>query len=179
MLLGSALLVVDGITSAFSFGLKQFERRAITEPPTSTVLKGPREGFVESLPVNVSMMRRKLKTPDLIFENVTVGRYSKTPISLCYLGGIADKALVEKLKNKLKSIKIADKTAYTCKIADKDAVIIISGIGKVNAALSTKLLIDNFAPSFILNFGTCGGMNNSVKILNYYAVSISHFFYKR
>ncbi len=106
VLLGSALLVVDGITSAFSFGLKQFERRAITEPPTSTVLKGPREGFVESLPVNVSMMRRKLKSPDLIFENVTVGRYSKTPISLCYLGGIADKALVEKLKNKLKSIKI-------------------------------------------------------------------------
>lgn len=72
--------------------------------------------------------------------------------------------------SELKSIKIADKTAYTCKIADKDAVIIISGIGKVNAALSTQLLIDKFAPSFILNFGTCGGMNNSVKILNYYAV---------
>lgn len=71
----------------------------------------------------------------------------------------------------LKQIKIADKTAYTCKIADKDAVIIISGIGKVNAALSTQLLIDKFAPSFILNFGTCGGMNNSVKILNYYAVN--------
>ncbi len=79
------------------------------------------------------------------------------------------KALLD-VATELKTIKLADKTAYTCKIADKDAVIIISGIGKVNAALSTQLLIDKFAPSFILNFGTCGGINNSVKILNYYAV---------
>ena len=70
----------------------------------------------------------------------------------------------------LKSIKLADKPAYTCKICGRDAVIAISGIGKVSAGLTTQLLIDKFSPDFILNFGTCGGVNSSVKILNYYIV---------
>ena len=103
---GSAILIASGIEKGISFGLRQFEKRAITEPPTSTVLKGPREGFVESLPVNVSLMRRRIKSPALRFENVTLGEYSKTPISLCYLSGIADEKLIKKIKDKLKTISI-------------------------------------------------------------------------
>lgn len=103
---GSAILIASGIEKGISFGLRQFEKRAITEPPTSTVLKGPREGFVESLPVNVSLMRRRIKSPALRFENVTLGEYSKTPISLCYLNGIADEKLIKKIKDKLKTISI-------------------------------------------------------------------------
>lgn len=104
VLLGNAVIIADGLALALSFGLKNFEKRAITEPPTSTVIKGPREGFVESLPVNVSLMRRRIKSPDLKFENLTVGKYSKTPIVLCYIKGIADQDLVEKLKKKLNQI---------------------------------------------------------------------------
>ena len=106
VLLGNAVLLVDGLSIAFSFGLKFFQQRAISEPPTSTVLKGPREGFVESLPVNVSLMRRKIKSPNLKFINLTVGKYSKTPISLCYIDGIADNNLIETLKQKLNEIEI-------------------------------------------------------------------------
>lgn len=106
LLLGNALLFTDGFDFSLSFGLKHFEIRSITEPPTSTVLKGPREGFVECLPINVSLMRRRLKTPDLTFENLKVGRYSKTPVALCYVKGIADEKLVKKIKNKLLSIDI-------------------------------------------------------------------------
>lgn len=79
------------------------------------------------------------------------------------------KALLEKVDD-LKPINLVDKKAYTCKIKNRSAVIIISGIGKVNAALATQFIIDKFSPDFILNFGTCGGMNNSVEILKYYAV---------
>lgn len=78
-------------------------------------------------------------------------------------------ALLKKTEN-LKQIKIADKTAYSCSLNNHEIVIIISGIGKVNAALSTQLLIDKFKPDFILNFGTCGGMNSSVNVLNYYTI---------
>ena len=105
-LLGNAILLVDGLNSAFSFGLKFFEKRAISEPPTSTVIKGPREGFVECLPVNVSLMRRRLKTPDLKFEYLTFGKYSKTPIALCYISTIADIKLVKNIKEKLEKIDI-------------------------------------------------------------------------
>lgn len=103
---GSAVLIADTLSVGISFGLKQFEKRAITEPPTSTVIKGPREGFVESLPVNISLMRRRIKSPDLRFENVTIGEYSKTPISICYIDGIVDKNLVTQIKQKLSTISI-------------------------------------------------------------------------
>lgn len=106
LLLGNAVLLVDGINFALSFGLKKFEQRAITEPPTSTVIKGPREGFVESLYVNVSMMRRKIKSPSMTFENLTVGEYSKTPVSICYIKGVADQKLVEEIKKRISKIKI-------------------------------------------------------------------------
>ncbi|MBO4594185.1 MAG: spore germination protein [Clostridia bacterium] len=103
---GNTVLIADGIKKAFSFGLKKYEQRAITEPPTSTVIKGPREGFVESVPVNISLMRRRIKSPDLTFTSVTVGDLSKTPVVLCYLKSVADPTLVETVKDKLSNIKM-------------------------------------------------------------------------
>ncbi len=106
VVIGNSVLILEGVNFGLSFGLKFFEQRAITEPPTSAVLKGPREGFVESLPVNISMMRRRLKTASLRIENLTVGRYSKTPVAICYIDGIADKDLVESLRKKISEIDI-------------------------------------------------------------------------
>ena len=106
IVLGNAVIVCDGLKYALSFGLKKFEMRSITEPPTSAVIKGPREGFVESLPVNISLMRRRIKSPDLHFENLTIGEFSKTPVALCYIDGIADQKLVSALREKLRSFKI-------------------------------------------------------------------------
>ena len=103
---GDAALIIDGVDKAFIFEIKRFEKRAITEPPTSTVIKGPREGFVENLSVNVSLMRRKLQSEKLVFENVKAGKFSSTVISVCYLDGIADPKLVKKIKAKIKSISI-------------------------------------------------------------------------
>ncbi len=79
------------------------------------------------------------------------------------------KFFLNNLENKT-PIKLADKEAYTGKVMGRECVIAISGIGKVSAGLTTQLLIDKFNVDFILNFGTCGGMNNSVEILNYYAI---------
>jgi spore germination protein KA len=72
----------------------------------STVIKGPREGFVESIAVNISLMRRKLKTPRLKFEQIKIGNFSKTPVCICYLKGIADPKLVKKIKKKLSDMQI-------------------------------------------------------------------------
>ncbi len=114
---GNVAVLIDGIEIGYGYGLKKFEKRSITEPPTSTVIKGPREGFVESLPTNVSMMRRRLKSPDLVFENLTVGRVTATAVSICYMRNVADKNLVNKLKSQIKNIDI-------------DAVLDSSYIGK-------------------------------------------------
>lgn len=106
IVMGNTILFCDGFTTAFSFSLRKFEKRAISEPPTSTVIKGPREGFVESLPVNVSLMRRKLKSKDLRFIYTMVGKYSSTSVAICYVNGIANPKLIQKLLDKLKNIDI-------------------------------------------------------------------------
>lgn len=77
--------------------------------------------------------------------------------------------LINQIDNKTE-ILIADKKAYKGTLSNKDIIIAISGIGKVSAALTTQLLIDTFNTSCIVNFGTAGGMNASVQILNYYII---------
>lgn len=144
LLLGNAMLLADGIDCALSFGLKEFEKRAISEPPTSTVLKGPREGFVECLPVNVSLIRRRLKTPDLRIENMTVGRYSQTPIAVCYIDGIADKKLIKTLKEKLSQIDIDAvlDSSYISKFLGERKVSIFKQVGNTEKPdiLAAKIL---------------------------------------
>ena len=144
LLLGNALLVADGIDFILSFGLKQFEKRAITEPPTSTVIKGPREGFVELLPVNVSLIRRRLKTPELRIENMEIGRYSKTPIAICYINGIADPEIVKKLKSNLKKIDIDAvlDSSYLSKFLGKSKTSLFKQVGNTEKPdiLAAKML---------------------------------------
>lgn len=128
---GEAVLIIDGLDKAFTFGLRKFEVRGIIEPPTSTVIKGPREGFVESLPVNISMMRRKIKSPHLTFVNSSIGRYSKTPVTLCYIDGIADDKLVETLKQKLSQIDIDAvlDSSYVAKFLGEHSTSVFKQVG--------------------------------------------------
>ena len=103
---GNSVLLVEGVGVAFCFALVKFEKRAIAEPPTSNVIKGPREGFVENLNDNVSMMRRRLKTDRLKIETFDIGNFSKTQVALLYVKGVCDQKLVTKLRNKLRKIDI-------------------------------------------------------------------------
>lgn len=79
------------------------------------------------------------------------------------------KSLLNKVTNKTK-IDFLDKTAYSCSINSNDAIIVITGIGKVSASICAQAVIDKFSPKFIINAGSCGGTNTSVKIGSYYLV---------
>ena len=103
---GNAILFIDGINFGLSFEVKDYKDRTIAEPPTSTVIKGPREGFVENITINIGLIRKRVKSASLIFEQMTVGKYSKTPVAICYIDEIANKGLVKQLKNKIKKINI-------------------------------------------------------------------------
>lgn len=106
ILSGKTVVFFDGKQSAISADLKKFEVRAISEPPTGLTIKGPRNGFNESIKSNLSLIRRYLKSPDLKVENFQKGRYTKTDISLIYIDGIVKKGLVEKIRKKLEKIDI-------------------------------------------------------------------------
>ena len=103
---GNPVLLVDRAKQGLSFGLSKWEKRSIEEPSAESVLRGPREGFIESLRINTAMLRRKVRSPNLKIKSLSIGTYSKTPIAVAYVEGIAAPALVEEIMNRLRRIQI-------------------------------------------------------------------------
>jgi spore germination protein KA len=106
VLSGDTVLLVDGMNQALLVSVRDEEKRAISEPVTEPAIRGPRDGFTEVLRTNTSLIRRRLKTPQLKMEAMQVGRLSKTEIVLTYLDGIAADSLVAEVKERISKIKI-------------------------------------------------------------------------
>ncbi len=106
-ILGAGIvLLFDGDDTALILKLPAFETRSIEEPHTESVVRGPREGFIENLIINISMLRRKIKSPDLRLELVQVGRITKTDVCVAYIKGIVNPKIVDEVKKRLKRIDI-------------------------------------------------------------------------
>ena len=103
---GDAVIIVDGLDKAISVSTKKPAARAVTEPPTASILKGPREGFVENSQTNMSLIRQRLKTPNLKYEKLTVGKQSQTTVGLVYISSIANKNLIDTIRSKIKKINV-------------------------------------------------------------------------
>ncbi|MBQ3048077.1 MAG: spore germination protein [Clostridia bacterium] len=106
ILKGQAVLFVDGFKGAICFNVIKYESRGIVEPPSSTVINGPREGFNESIKTNISLIRKRLASTSLKIEDMQVGLRTNTAIKIVYFDDLADKSVVEQVKNKISKIKI-------------------------------------------------------------------------
>ncbi len=106
ILYGEALMLIEGSKKALLIDVKGWDTRGISEPTEERVLQGPREGFEESALRNFAMIRRKLLTPDLCIEKMTVGRRTGTSVFVCYLDSLADSETVSKVKDKIQNIDI-------------------------------------------------------------------------
>ncbi|MBU3190210.1 spore germination protein [Clostridium bowmanii] len=82
------------------------EHRSITEPMDEVGIKGPRDGFVENLQVNLSLVKRSLKDKNLKIENLIVGRRSQKDIALLYVDDIVDKDILDDIRNRLSLIDV-------------------------------------------------------------------------
>ncbi|WP_235941453.1 spore germination protein [Paenibacillus puerhi] len=103
---GDTGLIVEHNNKALLMGVRGMEKRSINEPETESVVRGPREGFVENIRTNTSMIRRKLKTPHLKMKPLIIGRESNTNVVVTYLQDIADPAMVEEVMRRLQKIDI-------------------------------------------------------------------------
>ena len=103
---GFCTIFFENTTSVVCVDSTKWPVRLPSEPPTSAVINGPREGFVEDIVTNVALIRKRLKTPDVIFDKMEVGRYSKTQVRVCYIHGIVHPKIVKKIKDKIKNIDI-------------------------------------------------------------------------
>lgn len=104
--IGEPILFIDGYEEALSFGLVKFEKRAIEEPQAESSIRGPREGFTESLGVNMALIRRIIKDPALKMKNLQIGQYTKTKVVIFYMDGFVDYILLEEIENRLNRIKV-------------------------------------------------------------------------
>lgn len=83
---------------------RTYPTRSIDEPENDRVMRGSRDGLVETLMTNVAMIRRRIRDPDLSVKHVSAGRKTKTDIALCYLTGKADENYVAQLSEKLEKL---------------------------------------------------------------------------
>ncbi|MCZ8515680.1 spore germination protein [Paenibacillus filicis] len=103
---GDTGLIVDKNNKAVLLGIRGMEKRSINEPETESVVRGPREGFVENLRTNTSMIRRKLKTPRLKMKPMVIGKESNTNVVVTYLDDLAEPGIVQEVVGRLKKIEI-------------------------------------------------------------------------
>lgn len=106
LLAGDAIIFADGLKTALCLPSQGWQQRGIIEPEAEIITKGPREGFVETLKTNRSMMRRKLQNPNLLFEPLTLGTETNTAVNIAYLDNIVNKRILAELKKRLKKIDL-------------------------------------------------------------------------
>ncbi|WP_245799186.1 spore germination protein [Virgibacillus siamensis] len=103
---GNPVIIVDKSKKAFAPALSKWDKRAIDEPEAEQVIRGPREGFIETISVNTSLIRRRIRSPKLKMKSLQLGEYTKTTLLISYVEGLVDKTLIEEVENRLKRIDI-------------------------------------------------------------------------
>ena len=103
---GNCALFVDTINTAFDIDVKGFKQRSVEAPTNEVVIKGPQEAFVENIRTNTSLIRRIANNENLIIENISVGKISKTKCSVCYMKDIANSDLVAEVKYRVNNLDI-------------------------------------------------------------------------
>jgi len=107
---GATVLFVDNFTEAIVIDARTYPARGVEEPEKEKVLRGSRDGFVETVVFNTALMRRRIKDPNFTAEIVTVGRRSKTDIVLTYIKDLVDEKMLNEMKTRLKNIDVRSLT---------------------------------------------------------------------
>jgi spore germination protein KA len=106
LLEGKTVLFLDGQAEALLLATEGWEKRAINEPDAERIILGPHEGFTENIRINTALLRRKITNPGLHFEEMKLGRRTRTTVAIAYLKGIVNEKLVAEVRSRLKRVNI-------------------------------------------------------------------------
>ena len=141
---GATALFLEESNTICLFSVKKWERRSVEEPPTSSVIKGPREGFTEDVTVNATLLRRRIKSKTLVIREMTIGRYSRSKVLVCYLSDVAAKKTVDIVNERLSHIDIDGviDSSYLTKFLEDDPDSLFPQIGSLEKpdVVAAKLL---------------------------------------
>ncbi len=103
---GDTIFLREGSKDALIIQSKGFETRAIEEAKTEAVVRGPREGFCENIATNMTLLRRKIKNHNLLFETMQIGTQTRTSVCIVYLKGVVNPKLIKEIKKRLNRISV-------------------------------------------------------------------------
>lgn len=104
LLSGSTAFYLDGQDTVILIGTETSEKRAIDEPTSESLVRGPKDGFIENLNTNIALIRNDIKDPNLRLKTHYVGKRSKQRVVVSYIDGIINDQLVDEVNRRLASI---------------------------------------------------------------------------
>lgn len=104
LLSGHTVVMVQGCNRAVAAETSGWEHRSVEEPKSQSVIRGSKEGFTEDLTVNIALLRRRIKSPNLWLETKVIGKVTQTKVAVMYLKGVANDKIVTEILNRLSQI---------------------------------------------------------------------------
>ena len=128
---GFAVLIAEGMSYALAFGVQGYASRGIQEPSGEGNIMGSHEGFTETVRTNMSLLRRRIKSPELVMELMVKGEQSHTDICLCYMRDRVPKRLLDRIRRSLDDIEMESvlSTGYIRPFLEKRCFEIFSSTG--------------------------------------------------
>jgi stage V sporulation protein AF len=106
VLCGVFAVIIEGYDECILIDSRTYPARGVSEPEKDKVLRGSKDGFVETLVFNTALIRRRIRSNDLRMEMLNAGKTSKTDIAICYMNNRVNKSFLDKIKNRINNIKV-------------------------------------------------------------------------
>lgn len=106
LLMGISCMFIDGYDSCLTVDCRTYPARGVSEPDKDKVLRGSRDGFVETLIFNTALIRRRIRDPKLTMEIMNTGESSHTDIAICYFKGRVDEKLLAMIKDRINKLEV-------------------------------------------------------------------------
>jgi len=104
LLCGKCILFIDGCATAAAIDMRKFDKRPVGRTISENVVLGPQEGFTENLRTNITLLRRFLRSRDLICEMISVGTKMPTAFSIVYMNGSVNQAALDEIRRRIKAV---------------------------------------------------------------------------
>ena len=119
ILSGMTALLIDGYDSVLCMDVRTYPARSVDQPEKEKVLRGSKDGFVETVVFNTALIRRRIRDPKLTMEMLSVGSISHTDVVLCYMEDIVDRKLLDYVRSKLKNLQTKSLTMNQTSLAER------------------------------------------------------------
>ena len=118
ILSGMTALLIDGYTAAICMDVRTYPARSVDQPEKEKVLRGSKDGFVETIVFNTALIRRRIRDPKLTMEMLSVGSISHTDVVLCYMEDLVDRELLDHVRMCIEHMKARSLTMNQTSLAE-------------------------------------------------------------